>query len=268
MTWNKVSGATGYQVYRKRTDKSTWKLFKSVSSKTTAVIDELLGKATYPWGKNGPKVYDMSDLDHNWEYKVRAYKTVRGKKVYGLFSNPVEFVPEWTIDEVYNEAWKYVESLKWPLYEYANPDGSVNEDGEYVVPKADGSTYNLKHIIGWTEDENIWGNDALVFTNPLYGGTTKPDDFVAATPNNSSWFVGWPFSANKYIKKTSLMKQLKSALKADIDFEVTSNPLYWADADIEGVEGPNGEKQYLSGSENFTIYFEKYKNGAKFWLLW
>ena len=64
------------------------------------------------------------------------------------------------------------------------------------------------------------------------------------------------------------MKQLKSALKADIDFEVTSNPLYWADADIEGVEGPNGEKQYLSGSENFTIYFEKYKNGAKFWLLW
>ena len=28
-----------------------------------------------------------------------------------------KFVPEWTIEEIYEELWQYGESLEWPMYE-------------------------------------------------------------------------------------------------------------------------------------------------------
>lgn len=68
--WKKKSGASGYQIYW-ATDKN----FKKVVSKTIVKY----GKTTSYTGKNftkGKKYY----------VKVRAYKTINGKKVYGSWS--------------------------------------------------------------------------------------------------------------------------------------------------------------------------------------
>ncbi len=247
VTWNKVSGATGYQVYRKRVDKTTWKLFKTVSGKYTSATDKLLGNASKPFGPGGETWYDHADMKYIWEYKVRAYRAVNGKKVYGLFSVPKQFVPEWTIEEIYEELWKYGESLEWPMYEVVSTYPEPDENGDYIKKKTDGSTYHLKHVVGVNEEIGDY-----IYTNAANGNTTFPSDSSKLdrwTEKNSSWGVGWPCQFNKYDKKTSILKMLKSQLKIDFKYTMASNPIYW-DPLWDYTGGG------YSGIEMFSIYYK------------
>ncbi len=258
VTWSKVSGATGYQVYRKRADKNTWKLFKSVSSKSTAVTDKLLGNASKPFGPDGGTWYDHSDAKYIWEYKVRAYRTVNEKKVYGLFSTPKKFVPEWTIEEIYEELWQYGESLEWPMYEVVSTYPDPDKNGNYIK-KTDGSTYSLKHVVG----DNMELGD-LVYTNPSNGNTKMPSDpskFNRWTEKNSSWYVIWPCQFNRYEKKASLIKKLKECLYADLESTHIANPLYWDPVDAAASNYP------WCGVEVFSIYY-KYSSSKGEYQLW
>lgn len=257
--WNKVAGASGYQVYRKRADKSTWKLFRTVSNKYTTTTDKMLGNKSFPWGKYGPVYYDYKDLEYSWEYKVRAYRTVNGKKVYGYFSNASKWVPDWTIDEIYQECWKYGESLKFPVYEYINPDGSPNEDGDYLAPKKDGSVYHMKHVIGWNPDLQDY-----VYSNPANGNTEKGDHFEGYTSGN--YGPNWPMMVNPYRTKASVMKRLKENIKYELGAIAAANPVYWENQG--GAAGPNGETEFWNGVDSFGIYCTPYLNGYKVWLFW
>lgn len=70
ITWKKVKSADGYQVYRATKKNGKYKLVKVV--------------------KGNKKVsYTNTKLKKNkkYYYKVRAYRTVKGKKVYGAFSS-------------------------------------------------------------------------------------------------------------------------------------------------------------------------------------
>ena len=62
LKWNKVTGATGYVVYMKNSDGDYVKLG---STKSTSYTKKSL--------KSGKKYY----------FRVRAYKTVDGKNIYG-----------------------------------------------------------------------------------------------------------------------------------------------------------------------------------------
>ena len=64
VTWNTVSGANGYTVYRKTPSASKWKNLKSVGSSTTSYTDKNLNAGKYI-------------------YTVRAYRTVSDSKVLG-----------------------------------------------------------------------------------------------------------------------------------------------------------------------------------------
>ena len=68
MTWKKVSGANGYEVYRSTSKKGNYKLVKTVT-KGKSYKDTKLSK-----GKT-------------YYYKVRAYRNVNGEKVYGGYSS-------------------------------------------------------------------------------------------------------------------------------------------------------------------------------------
>ncbi|MCI8668815.1 MAG: fibronectin type III domain-containing protein [Lachnospiraceae bacterium] len=69
MSWKKVSGAAGYVVYRGTSKGGTYKLLKTVTTNSCSNAGL----------KAGSKYY----------YKVRAYKTVNGKKVYGDYSESI-----------------------------------------------------------------------------------------------------------------------------------------------------------------------------------
>lgn len=72
--WSKVSGASGYRVYRSTNARSGFKCVKVIKKqRTVSYVNKRLKKK---------KVY---------YYKVQAYRTVKGKKYYGPFS-PVKSV--------------------------------------------------------------------------------------------------------------------------------------------------------------------------------
>lgn len=68
LTWNKVSGASGYEVYRSTSKNGAYKLVKTVTSGSSYKDTKLSKGKTY-------------------YYKVRAYRTVDGEKVYGSYSS-------------------------------------------------------------------------------------------------------------------------------------------------------------------------------------
>ncbi|MCI9640448.1 fibronectin type III domain-containing protein [Ihubacter sp. mB4P-1] len=242
--WDKVAGASGYQVYRSKKGADNWKLYKTVSSKYTYATNYLEGDTKYS----------------KWEWKVRAYRTVNGKKVYGYFSTPKEYVPDWTIDEIYEELWKYGESLAWTEYEFK--EGTDNpETGNELWPTD--RKYHFKHYIGWNAKADVNG-DYSVYTNPENGATHKDSGFEAATPDNSSWDVAWPERISYYDTKTSILKRLKPMIKDELYSSHYSNPLYWDpyltyDGEIFGG---------YNGVDGFSLYIEKDRNSYKIWSLW
>mgnify|MGYP000569644580 CR=1 FL=1 len=69
LKWKKVSGVTGYEIYRAEGYFGKYKKIKTVTKATTTSF-------TNTKLKKGKSYY----------YKIRAYKTVDGKKVYGDYS--------------------------------------------------------------------------------------------------------------------------------------------------------------------------------------
>lgn len=243
--WNKVAGASGYQVYRSKKGANSWKLYKTVASKYNYATNYLEGDTKYS----------------KWEWKVRAYRTVNGKKVYGYFSTPKEWVPDWTIDEIYEELWKYGESLAWTEYEWK--EGTENPNmGNELWPTD--KKYHFKHIIGWINDDSTFGDAALIYTNPANGNTVRPVNFEQATPDNMSWTVAWPERISYYDTKVSLLKRLKPIIKQDLKGHHEANPVYW-DPYLEIIDGQIGA---YNGVEDFSIYIKKDRNSYKIWSLW
>ena len=71
--WNNISGETGYQISRSSTKTGTYvALTKATTSGTNATVSATKGKTYY--------------------YKVRAYKVVDDKKIYGPWSDAVKYV--------------------------------------------------------------------------------------------------------------------------------------------------------------------------------
>ena len=68
--WGKISGASGYEVYRATSKYGTYSLRKTVTSGSTLTYTNT--------GLTTGKTY---------YYKVRAYRTVNGVKIYGDYSS-------------------------------------------------------------------------------------------------------------------------------------------------------------------------------------
>ncbi len=82
ITWKKVSGATGYQIYRSAQKNSGYRRIKNLSSKSSSYTNSKL--------KNGKRYY----------YKIRAYKRIDGKTYYGKFSNIKYQSPKGTVSVI------------------------------------------------------------------------------------------------------------------------------------------------------------------------
>ncbi len=72
VTWKKTSNASGYEIYRATSKNGKYKKVKTITkAKTVSYVNKSL--------KKGKKYY----------YKVRAYRKIKGKKVYGSYSSIV-----------------------------------------------------------------------------------------------------------------------------------------------------------------------------------
>ncbi|MGF6375377.1 hypothetical protein M2140_000411 [Clostridiales Family XIII bacterium PM5-7] len=235
-TWSKVAGATGYQVYRTIEGKNTWKK---------------VATTTKTYWRDSTKTGFSSRK--NYEYKVRAYRTVKGKKVYGYFSVKQKYVPDWNMNELMPELIAYGESIEKQRLQY-NP---ITDDFEPYTGM-DGSTYTMEHIIGSIEnpttetgyEDVLWG-DTEAKLNPTY---------AEKTPENSSWTALFPEYIGHYWKKEIVLKEAKEMVESALISEMNANPLTWFPKDDYFDAG-------YSGTNWFTIYTRKTDNGYRIWVM-
>ena len=74
VSWSKVSGATGYEVFRATVKDGTYSKLGTVTGTSRNCVNLTTGKTYY--------------------FKVRAYKEVNGEKIYGSYSTIVSAVPK------------------------------------------------------------------------------------------------------------------------------------------------------------------------------
>lgn len=117
LTWSKCSGANGYVIYRSSSKNGTYKKVNSVSggSKVTYKNRNLKSSTTY-------------------YYKVRAYRTVKGKKYYGSYSS----IKSGTTQKAPKSEWRYVNGYKL----YYNSKGQQVKDVSKIIGKQ--SSYVIK----------------------------------------------------------------------------------------------------------------------------
>ena len=93
LNWNKVKGASGYQIYVRQGSKGSWRLVET-TTKTRDEADDL---------------YDAT----GYSIKVRAYKNTSSGRVYGQFSKVIKASTD--PDEVQDLSFKKVSSKKIKL---------------------------------------------------------------------------------------------------------------------------------------------------------
>ncbi len=103
ITWNKVTGASGYEVMRATSKTGTYKTVKTITSGSTLSY-------TNTSLKTGSTYY----------YKVRAYRTVDGKKVYSRYSSIVSSKPVLNTPSITLTAGSKKATVKWSKVSGAN----------------------------------------------------------------------------------------------------------------------------------------------------
>ena len=112
--WDKVYGATGYQVYMREvgTEKYTWMGNFKENNADIEIPDERI-------------LYDI---------KVRSYRTVNGKKVYGYFSEVSNYEIEWTAEMLKKAAEDYLlNSYEGIVFNDEHSDGSKKNPWDGMV---------------------------------------------------------------------------------------------------------------------------------------
>lgn len=102
LTWSKVSGASGYKIYRATSSNGTYSHIKTVSSASTSYTDtsRTTGKTCY--------------------YKIRAYKTVSSSNVFSSYSSVVSAKPSLKTTTVKLTAGSKKATIKWSKVSGAN----------------------------------------------------------------------------------------------------------------------------------------------------
>ena len=82
LRWKPVSGASGYQIAVRENGTKKW------YTKNTDIFTVYLSKDGY--------AHIGCNTDYPYEFKVRAYKVIRGKRIYSLYSAPYRYHETWT----------------------------------------------------------------------------------------------------------------------------------------------------------------------------
>ena len=82
LRWKPVSGASGYQIAVRENGTKKW------YTKNTDIFTVYRSKDGY--------AHIGCNTDYPYEFKVRAYKVIRGKRVYSLYSAPYRYHETWT----------------------------------------------------------------------------------------------------------------------------------------------------------------------------
>ena len=131
LKWKKQSGASGYQL-QVRENGGKWKAY--IEDGTYQFYPEKYAK-NYRYDPNqryftGTAARWIIDRDKSYAYRIRSYRTVDGKKVFGLYSKPVELKQTITKEMLEEGITQYLKQ-KHPNYKFYD----TNLDGELLTPE-------------------------------------------------------------------------------------------------------------------------------------
>ena len=214
ISWNKVSGAGGYMVYRANTNSGKYSAVKTLTSGTTVSCTD-----------------SGVELNKLYYYKVKAYRWVNGKKVYSDFSSiksektilgtPSGFGIKSVGYNSVNMSWKTVPGA-----------------GGYVVYRATSSKGTYKAVKTITNGNSIGYTNSGLITNKVYYYKVKAYRWV----NGKKIYGGF-----------CAAKSIKPVLPAPTKFNVTSSGDKSIKLSWNAVPGASGYMVYRSTS-NSGVY--------------
>lgn len=122
--WDKVSGASGYQLQIKVKDSDPWKTYYLRKNGSKSYPKEWDGEGIASVGvkyitTNTAAVWNVNDDEPQFQFRVRAYRNVKGKKVYGLYSKAYKVLPKYDAEKIDAEIKAYVKE-KYPNGDWYN----------------------------------------------------------------------------------------------------------------------------------------------------
>lgn len=204
LDWDKVSGASGYQIQVKPASTGKWSTYYREQ-----LIDGTWDNF-YPdeWNKKQERDnvkyitlgteahWSLSASEDSYEFRVRAYKTVNGKKVFGLYSEPVKIEPVWkSADELVDFVHTWVDE-NYPTYDReeshwlmsdSTPEHSSNWCTDWTYATI--SQYETKEYV---LDKFLEGKLATYFSSTW--GLDEETAGILYTrwlPENGWWQVWW-----------------------------------------------------------------------------
>lgn len=204
LDWDKVSGASGYQLQYKPAS-GEWSNYEReyndfMKRWENTYPDEYKGsKYLYnvKYIKYGTKAYwALGYSEDSYSFRVRAYKTVNGKKVFGLYSEPVTLYPVWKSGKELQDFVHTWVDENYPTYDRAEEE-RINAD---VYPEKDGVNWGTTwtwHIINqYTPKEYILENfceSTLKDYFDVWWGYAEHTTGILYTRDrgNGTWQVWW-----------------------------------------------------------------------------
>lgn len=150
INWEKTTGASGYQLQYKAAN-GNWHTYVREYNNFTKrwenyYPDEWNDKKEHYNTKYitlGTKAYWATGYsEDSYSFRVRAYKTVNGKKVFGLYSEPVTIYPVWKSGKELQDFVHTWVDENYPTYDRAEEE-RINAD---VYPEKDGVNWGT----AWT----------------------------------------------------------------------------------------------------------------------
>lgn len=162
VAWGKVSGASGYQVQVKPASTNTWSTYYREKLTTGEWYN------TYPDEFKGNKErinvkyitlgtvasWNLPYGEDSYSFRVRAYKTVNGKKVFGLYSEPTTIKPVWKSGKELQDFVHTWVDENYPTYDRAEAE----EYAKHATPENGtswGATWTWHTISQYTPKEYI-----------------------------------------------------------------------------------------------------------------
>lgn len=132
LDWKKVSGANGYQIQVKPASTGKWSTYYREQLQNgqwdNCYPDEWnedtnVYKYEVKYITLGTEAHwSLPAAEDSYQFRVRAYKTVNGKKVYGLYSEPIMIEPVWkSADELVDFVHTWVDE-NYPTYDRAESE--------------------------------------------------------------------------------------------------------------------------------------------------
>ncbi len=234
VSWNQLTGITGYEIWRK-INNGSWQLVLNPSSNTIGF-----------WQSG-------TNFKNSYQFKVRAYETVGGKKLYSGWSKIKSLNPTPTNIKLSASSYTYNGKTKTPTVKIKDKNGKpLTKNVDYKVTYASGRKKIGKYKVTVTFIGNYTGKKTLYFKiNPKGTSVSK-------------------VTAAKKSLKVKLKKQTSQTSGYQIQYSTSKKFKSAKSLTVKGNKNTSATIKKLKAKKTYYVRVRTYKtvDGTKYYSGW